>query len=88
MGFLKVEDIWIHRESQAGTSNITKEESKEDCIPLDIPDILEQAYKSMVEPSTSLNAANNTINKTSIHPILTHDTLVKIIDSVVNIVKD
>ena len=80
--------MWIYRESQTSTSNITKEEPKEEWIPSNIPEILEQTYISIDEPSTSLNIANNINDNTSIHPILTHDTLVKIIDSVVNIVKD
>ena len=88
MKFVKVENKWIHRESQTRTSNITKEELKEEWIPSDIPEIPEQAYTSIDEPSTSLNAANNTNDNTSIHPILTHDALVKVIESVVNIVKD
>ena len=89
MRFVKVEDMWICRESQIGTSNITKEESKEDWIPSNFPKISEQAYTSIDEPSTSLNATNRTTDNTPIHPILTHDTLVKIIDSsAVNLVKD
>ena len=88
MRFVKVEDMWICRESQIGTSNITKEESKEDWIPSNFPKISEQAYTSIDEPSTSLNATNRTTDNTPIHPILTHDTLVKIIDSIVNIVKE
>ena len=88
MGYIKVEDQWICRESQIGTLNITKEEPKEEWIPSNIPEIPEKAYTSIDEPITSLNAANITNDNTSIQPILTHDTLVKIIDSVVNIVKD
>ena len=85
MGYVKVEDQWICRESQIGTSNITKEEPKEDWISPNIPKIFEQAYNSIDEPSTSFNAINKTTNNTPTNPILTHDTLTKIIDSVVNI---
>ena len=88
MEFIKVEDIWIHSESQTSTSRLTEEESNEDWIPSDIPEILEQAYTSVDDPSPSLNADLNINNTFSFNPILNHDTLVKIIDSVVNIVKD
>ena len=85
MGYVKVEDQWIYRESQIGTSDTTKDEPKENWTHSNVP---EQEYTLVDEPSTSFHATNKTTDNTPTFPILSHDTLTKIIDSVVSIVKE
>ena len=74
--------MWICKESQVGTFDFTKEKPKENWTHLDAPDISDQD-----ETSTSFKPIHNTTDNTPTIPILSHDTLAKIVNSVVSIVK-
>ena len=71
MGFIKVKEIWLHKDKHASTSK-PDEESNEECIPSDIPNI----------------SKNVSTNNVSFNSMLTKDILTKIIKSIVNIVKE
>ena len=88
MGFIKVEGRFLHKKLQASTSKPTEEEPNAEWIPSDMLEIpkTEPAYAQIDYPSPPVTTHHST-NNSSFNPILTHDTLTKIIDSVVNIVK-
>ena len=62
MGYVKIENHWICRESKIDTSDFTKKEPKENWTHSDAPNIPDQDY--IDEPSTSFKPIHKTTDNT------------------------